>query len=333
MDDFDDNPFADPSISQARPPPPTLQPIDHFNPFATENNAPSQNNQPAVLPTAPSDPPYSGGTKHFSQAPPPYVTKQLNTTTEDLRRQQEELDRRAAELERREQELRRNMDPSARVKNFPPLPSWFCLKPCFYQDISLEIPMEFQKLVRYHFHLWIAYCCVLLVNIIGSISLMAIHGSEAGSTFGLSILFFVLFTPLSFVCWFRPIYDAFKKDSSFNFFLYFFVFFMQFCVSVIQCLGISGSGTVGFINGLTSVSANIGVGLFLVLIGILFAGVAGTCMYFLFKVHRIYRSSGASFAKAQEEFAKGVFSNPTVRQTAVSVASTAARSNMEQGRM
>ena len=35
-----------------------------------------------------------------------------------------------------------------------------------------------------------------------------------------------------------------RNDSSFNFFLYFFVFFMQFCVSIIQCLGISGSGTV-----------------------------------------------------------------------------------------
>ena len=40
-----------------------------------------------------------------------------------------------------------------KAKNFPPLPSW-CpgpLKPCFYQDISVEIPLEFQVLEDYNY--------------------------------------------------------------------------------------------------------------------------------------------------------------------------------------
>ena len=41
-----------------------------------------------------------------------------------------------------------------RRNNFPPLPGWFPVKPCFYQDFDLEIPVEFQHLVRTMYRLW-----------------------------------------------------------------------------------------------------------------------------------------------------------------------------------
>ena len=44
---------------------------------------------------------------------------------------------------------------SVRENNFPPLPSWFPIKPCFYQDITLEIPSEFQKMVKMVYYTWI----------------------------------------------------------------------------------------------------------------------------------------------------------------------------------
>lgn len=291
-----------------------MEPIDNYNPFAETSTSNNTNtlpgNQPASLPSHAIDTPVQKTS----------VNEQLNTTTQDLRRQQDELDRKAAELERREKQFQSNINNSTRVNNFPPLPHWIPFKPCFYQDINLDIPLEFQKLVRYHFYLWMIYACILLANICGAIALLAIKGNEAGSTLGLSILFFVLFTPLSFVFWFRPIYNAFRSDSSFNFFAYFFIFFMQFCVNIIQCLGIAGSGTVGFVTGFSYVGSNVGVGLLLLFVGVLFAMVAGASMFLLFKVHRIYRASGASFAKAQEEFARGVFTNPTVIRGATQMA-------------
>jgi len=49
------------------------------------------------------------------------------------------------------------------------------------------------------------------------------------------------------------------------------------------------------------------------------------------QVHSLYRSTGASFEKAQQEFATGVMKNPGV-QTAAATAATSAAEGALQGR-
>lgn len=56
--------------------------------------------------------------------------------------------------------------------------------------------------------------CVLLLNVIGGFVLMLC--GQGFSIFGLAILYLILFTPFSFMCWFRPAYRAFKYVISFN---------------------------------------------------------------------------------------------------------------------
>jgi len=60
-----------------------------------------------------------------------------------------------------------------------------------------------------------AYVALLLLNVVGSLSYFIAsmqHGvsNESGMTFGVSILLLGLFVPCSFVCWFRPVYNAFQ---------------------------------------------------------------------------------------------------------------------------
>jgi len=62
----------------------------------------------------------------------------------------------------------------------------------------------------------VAYVGTLAANIIGSLAyfIATIQGGgsqSAGVTFGLSIVYFILFTPCSYVCWFRPVYKAFRS--------------------------------------------------------------------------------------------------------------------------
>lgn len=119
----------------------------------------------------------------------------------------------------------------AQRNNWPPLPDKFCVQPCFYQDIMVEIPLEFQKVVRLLYYIWMCkfifyiqtniqtnfiiiylFCVVhtlmYLLNVVGCLALFCQRGE--GAMFGLSILYAVLFTPASYVCWFRPVYKAFR---------------------------------------------------------------------------------------------------------------------------
>lgn len=134
--------------------------------------------------------------------------------------------------------------PSAgKGNNFPPLPRFVPLKPCFYQDFSEEIPVEHQVLVKRIYRLWMCeprgtgrggtgpwslpeahlsllicpplfhlcppvYCATLGVNLVACLAWWIAGGT--GANFGLALLWLLLFTPCSYVCWFRPAYKAFR---------------------------------------------------------------------------------------------------------------------------
>jgi len=152
--------------------------------------------------------------------------------------------------------MRNNNTAGVRRNNWPPLPDKFCVQPCFYHDINIDIPSEFQKIVQHLYYLWIFYAGVMAANVIAALLVMLESGSIA--TFFLSIFYCGLFTPASFLCWwvsnfyplrikaykihsrYRPAYKAFKDDSSANFMLFFFVFFFQLLIMVVQTLGLPG---------------------------------------------------------------------------------------------
>uniref|UniRef100_A0A1A7YXK4 Secretory carrier-associated membrane protein n=1 Tax=Iconisemion striatum TaxID=60296 RepID=A0A1A7YXK4_9TELE len=249
---------------------------------------------------------------------------QVMLMRQDLLRRQEELERKAAELDRREREMQTLSATGGRKNNWPPLPEKCPVGPCFYHDISVDIPVDFQKTVKIMYYLWMLHSGTLLANLIGCLAWFIVDLSR-GVDFGLSILWLLLFTPCSFICWYRPLYGAFSNDSSFRFFVFFFVYICQFGVYVIQSVGITGWGASGWISALTCLNSSIPVGILMILIAALFTSLAVLSLIMFKKVHGMYRTTGASFEKAQQEFATGVMSNKTVQTAAANAASSAAQ--------
>uniref|UniRef100_F6U6S9 Secretory carrier-associated membrane protein n=1 Tax=Equus caballus TaxID=9796 RepID=F6U6S9_HORSE len=158
---------------------------------------------------------------------------------------------------------------SGKENNFPPLPKFIPLKPCFYQNFSDEIPIEHQLLVKRIFRLWLFYCATLGVNLIACLAWWI--GGGSGANFGLALVWLLLFSPCSYVCWFRPAYKAFRADSSFNFMAFFFIFGAQFVLTVIQAVGFSGWGACGWLAAIGFFQTNVGAAVVMLLPAIMFS--------------------------------------------------------------
>ncbi|EAW99300.1 secretory carrier-associated membrane protein 2 isoform X2 [Gorilla gorilla gorilla] len=319
-DPVDVNPFQDPSVTQLTNAP--QGGLAEFNPFSETNAATTVpvtqlpgSSQPAVL--QPSVEP--------TQPTPQAV---VSAAQAGLLRQQEELDRKAAELERKERELQNTVaNLHVRQNNWPPLPSWCPVKPCFYQDFSTEIPADYQRICKMLYYLWMLHSVTLFLNLLACLAWFSGNSSK-GVDFGLSILWFLIFTPCAFLCWYRPIYKAFRSDNSFSFFVFFFVFFCQIGIYIIQLVGIPGLGDSGWIAALSTLdNHSLAISVIMMVVAGFFTLCAVLSVFLLQRVHSLYRRTGASFQQAQEEFSQGIFSSRTFHRAASSAAQGAFQGN------
>ncbi|KAG5841195.1 hypothetical protein ANANG_G00196980 [Anguilla anguilla] len=121
----------------------------------------------------------------------------------ELLKRQEELEKKAAELDRREREMQSLSASGGRKNNWPPLPEQLPVGPCFYHDISVDIPVEFQKTVKIMYYLWMFHTGTLFVNIFGCLAWFCGRGLRPGHAVvhGLHPLLLLL---LADMLWFKP---------------------------------------------------------------------------------------------------------------------------------
>uniref|UniRef100_A0A3P8VHM1 Secretory carrier-associated membrane protein n=1 Tax=Cynoglossus semilaevis TaxID=244447 RepID=A0A3P8VHM1_CYNSE len=238
-----------------------------------------------------------------------------------LWKSQEELERKAAELDRKEKELQNRS--TANENNWPPLPSFFPVKPCFDQNFEEDIPEEYRRICKRMYYLWMFHSATLFLNLLACLAYFTVD-NQYGVDFGLSILWFILFTPVAFVCWYRPVYKAFRSDSSFSFFFFFFVFFFQVAVYIIQTVGIPRWGNSGWITAISMIRVNLAVAVVMMVVAGFFTVNAVLAVILLKMVHANYRRS-ASVSRALQEFSSGVLTNRTVQTAATAAATSAAQ--------
>ncbi|CAJ0592951.1 unnamed protein product [Cylicocyclus nassatus] len=223
------------------------------------------------------------------------------TMSDELFRKQEELERKSRELRQREEELNRRQQQQQNMNtgsigaatqhphNWPPIPTFIPIEPCFYQDIEVEIPVQFQKTVTIVYHVFLIYVLALIVNVVASLFYMIFASGPVGQ-FLLAVIQLCLFSPCSFLFWFRPVYKAFRNDSSFNFMVFFFVLFFHSLFTLVQMLGVS-SYACGWINTVETFGVSIPVALLMLLSALCFTAAFCGMVYALIRVHKLYRGA------------------------------------------
>ncbi|KAF0991957.1 hypothetical protein HZS_7043, partial [Henneguya salminicola] len=136
---------------------------------------------------------------------PKGITAELDTYMQ----KEEALRIREERLRTRESEIERAHPSGYKPPNFPPLPHWFPIAPCFYINIEEEIPAQNTALCRQLYIKLMAYSLMQILNVLAMIFiLMGLDNSL--SPFIASVIICILFVPGSFLFCFRSGYIALK---------------------------------------------------------------------------------------------------------------------------
>jgi hypothetical protein len=206
-------------------------------------------------------------------------------------------------------------DPNYRPANWPPFPkrcffpfTTVCV-PCFHHDFKGEIPDWGYKTLKRLYYTWVAFFILLFYNFLACLALLGCGSDkddvdickDTDASAGLSALYFIVAAPLAYLCWFQPIYQGMRKDSSLRFAWFFLLFGLQFAEAVFFTVGAQGTGAAGIMTAPKAYKGDAGIGI-MVYVG--FGGWATYaiwCAYMLSQVMMVYRSSGQSLQKAQGE--------------------------------
>lgn len=111
-----------------------------------------------------------------------------------------------------------------------------------YHNIDEEIPERGRWLVKRVYGAWYLAVIAYLMNAVAAFSCLVTKGEQGGSTFGLALVILLIGTPVSFVFWYRPLYNGVKNDSSISFMFFWFNYGFHLAVVALLAVGIPGWG-------------------------------------------------------------------------------------------
>ncbi|BGP22780.1 hypothetical protein JCM10295v2_001671 [Rhodotorula toruloides] len=227
----------------------------------------------------------------------------MQTRLADLQRREQELAARETALKAKQEHIRKHGR-----NNWPPGPF-----PLLFHSIEDEIPEQHQPTVLTLYRIWMFLILVLIVNLVGAILLLISGASNGGADLGSGIMYVPVIGALSFLLWYRPVYNAYAKEysrplpafSAYSFFYYIFFLFGAFHIAfcAYMFIGIPSSGSAGLINLISRFAGgHIVSGVFCVLatVGWALEGLAMLWMYKNVWAHS-HGEQGHSLAQAKQE--------------------------------
>jgi hypothetical protein len=212
----------------------------------------------------------------------------------------DDLQRRERDLERRESELAQKADQVRKTgrNNFPPF------FPLIYHSIVDEIPTAHQPLITRIFQLWLVLAGTLIVNMVACIFILTSGADDGVKDLISSIVYIPVIGILSFLTWYRPIYNGYMKEQALYYYFYFFFGGWHLLFSVYMILGIPSTGSAGLIrmiqmfNRRAFVAGALGI---VATVGWTVQGL-GNAWYFR-EIWTHHKSAGHTVEKAKTEFA------------------------------
>jgi len=165
--------------------------------------------------------------------------------------QQAQAQQQAADLERRERDLaarERALNERAEHirkhgrNNFPPF------FPLIYHSIPDEIPEPSRPLITRLFQLWLVLAATLTINLVACIILVVSGQGDGVRDLSGAITYLPIIGVLSFLLWYRPIYNAYMKEQALYYYIYFFFCGWHLLFSIYMIVGIPGTGSAGLIS-------------------------------------------------------------------------------------
>lgn len=211
-----------------------------------------------------------------------------------------EIRRKEAELEQRERNLGTREE---QVKNYGKN-NWPPFYPIFYHDIDQEVPPEKRADVTTIYRGWLFLVAVLAWNLLTTVFLLTSGASGGGSDLGSGIFYLPVITILSFLLWYRPVYNAYAKEHSIFYLLYFVFggFHVLFCFYML--IGIPATGSAGLINTISAFGrGSIITGVFGIIATTGWAALAFGNAWMWKAVWKHWHDKGHTFDQAKTEFA------------------------------
>lgn len=265
---MDSNPFADPSVQSG---------LQHNAPgsYVLDDDTDSlKQNTPNSLPNNQS-------------------RDDMSIRLQDLARREQELAQRERQLADRAEHIRKHGR-----NNWPPGPF-----PLIYHDIPAQIPEKYQSTVLTLYRVWMFLVLTLAMNLVACVFLLISGASNGGADLGAGIMYLPVIGVLSFVLWYWPAYQGYRKEMALFYYIYFIFAGFHLAFSAYALIGIPSSGCAGIINTISRFADGSLVSAILCTIACVMWGVQGIASLWMYK--QVFAHSkgeaGHSFASAKHE--------------------------------